>query len=67
MSKRNQSRRRRAYGRRQHEVRERRTTRPADAASGWIDDVYGELGGFDEAREVELELAQRGHEGRAAA
>jgi hypothetical protein len=66
MSKRNQSRRRRAYGRRQHEVRERQPL-PADAGSGWIDDVYGELGGFDEAREVELELAQRGHEGRAAA
>ena len=37
MSRRNQSRRRRAYGRRQHEVRERRPSH--DPAVGWTGDA----------------------------
>jgi hypothetical protein len=48
MSKRHQASRRRAYGRRQHEVHEREVRRPesADAGDGWgarSEDAFGRL------------------------
>lgn len=42
MSRRSQSRRRRTYGRRQHEVRERRPTSRADVA--WLGDGETDIG-----------------------
>jgi hypothetical protein len=69
MSRRNQSRRRRAYAKRQHEVRQRRDVRP-DTATDWSDAFAA---GLDEIAErgslgsFQAELTERRHGGRAAA
>jgi hypothetical protein len=43
VSRRNQARRRRAYGRRQHEVRQRRGGGPLDSPRDWLADDPNEL------------------------
>jgi hypothetical protein len=66
MSRRNSATRRRAYGRRQHEVRERRTARPLDLAADWLDDFVGEPEEQAPEARSRFELGGR-QQGRAAA
>jgi hypothetical protein len=69
MSRRNQGRRRRAYAKRQHEVRQRRTDQPGPSPD-WTDSLSGQLDEMAEARgldDLHAQLIERRHGGRAAA
>ncbi|HVM29603.1 MAG TPA: hypothetical protein VM305_02360 [Candidatus Limnocylindrales bacterium] len=69
MSRRNQARRRRAYTKRQHEVRQRREPRPdvlpADIADGYEHD--GLIDSLGLSGQAQRELLDGRHGGRAAA
>lgn len=66
MSRRNQSSRRRSYGRRQHELRERRESRGRDEPTGWLHDLAN---GYDPSAvdTSSLHMLDAQRNGRAAA